>query len=312
MERRRLAWNRVAALKLRHLEVLLAIARHRSLSAAADALDISQPAVSQWLADIESALSVRLFERTRPLQPTAYADAVIRHAQRVLNDARRTHEELEAVRMGAVGRVRIGAMSASITTLMPDVVRELARMAPRLSLLVVEDIWAGLWRRFERSELDLLVGRPDSGLEGEGLSVERLYDDPHVVICGPGHPLAKSRRPTWADVARYGLILPPASTPLHEAICATFAAAGLTPPRAALESAAHGLNHELLRRSSLLAVAPRAAARLAQSRGLVCALALPLLVDVGPLGMVWRSAQADDALLGVIAAVRRQARRREP
>ena len=297
-------WNRVASLKLRHFEVLLAVERHRSLSRAADALEISQPAVSQWIADLESALAVTLYERSRPLRPTVYAGAVIRHAQRVMNDARRAYEEIESLRRGSVGRVRIGVMPAVVATIMPDVVRALASSAPSLSLLIVEDIWAGLWQRFERSELDLLVGRPDTNLRAQGFAVETLSDDPHVVTCGLAHPLAKMSSPTWADASAYDFIVPPAGTPLHDAIHATFAAARLSSPRVALESAAHALNHELLQGSSLLAVAPRAAAELAESRGLVCALPLALLVDVGPLGMVWRETEADDALQRVVDAFR--------
>ena len=53
----------VSRLKLRHLRVLVAISRHGSLTAAAGALNMSQPAVSKWLADIESALGVPLFVR---------------------------------------------------------------------------------------------------------------------------------------------------------------------------------------------------------------------------------------------------------
>ena len=55
----------ISRLKLRHLTVLVSIARHGSLTAAAEALHMSQPAVSKWLADIEAALGVRLFARWR-------------------------------------------------------------------------------------------------------------------------------------------------------------------------------------------------------------------------------------------------------
>ena len=62
-------WTR--RIRLRHLEVLLTIARHGSLTAAAAALDITQPAMSQWLADIEAAAGARLFERGSAPAPHA-------------------------------------------------------------------------------------------------------------------------------------------------------------------------------------------------------------------------------------------------
>jgi DNA-binding transcriptional LysR family regulator len=110
-------WTR--RIRLRHLEVLLTIARHGSLTAAAAALDITQPAVSQWLADIEAAAGARLFERGRRLRPTPFAAPILAHAERVLQDARRTLAEVQAIRSGGSGRVRIGAMPVATAALVP-------------------------------------------------------------------------------------------------------------------------------------------------------------------------------------------------
>jgi DNA-binding transcriptional LysR family regulator len=62
------------------------------------ALDITQPAVSQWLADIESAAGARLFERGRRLRPTPFAAPLLAHAERVLQDAQRALGEVQAIR----------------------------------------------------------------------------------------------------------------------------------------------------------------------------------------------------------------------
>ncbi|MBU1359626.1 MAG: LysR family transcriptional regulator, partial [Gammaproteobacteria bacterium] len=70
-------------LRLRHLEILLAVERHGSLTATAEALGVSQPAVSQWLAEIESALGVPLFVRGRQIQPSPYLPVALRHARRM-------------------------------------------------------------------------------------------------------------------------------------------------------------------------------------------------------------------------------------
>ena len=138
--------------------------------------------------------------------------------------------------------------------------------------------------------------------------MEMLYDDPHVVICGTGNPLARLSSPAWADLQRCRWIVPPAGTPLFMAIGATLASVGAAPPDILFESASHSLNFELLRETETVAVAPRAAARLAQARGLVHVLPLELCVDIGPLGMVWNNAQYGEALDRVVDAVRRHAR----
>ena len=254
----------MARLKFRHFEVLIAIARCGTLTAAADALGISQSAVSQWLADLEFALGVPLFLRGRQLRPTQFADVVLRHAQRVLADAKRTQEEVDALRNGATGRVRLGIMQAAAPTLLPRV-------------------RSGAW------------------------PTESLYDDPHVVISGPHHALVRAPRVAWADVARYPLILPPASTPLRGAIDATFVNAGLPMPQPWIESTSQSANHAVLRETDALAVTSRTAARYFTALGMVHALPVSLSVDVGPLGMVWHDVAPDPMLARVLAAARTEA-----
>ena len=297
----------MARLKFRHFEVLIAIARCGTLTAAADALGISQSAVSQWLADMEFALGVPLFLRGRQLRPTQFADFVLRHEQRVLADAKRTQEEVDALRNGATGRVRLGIMQAAAPTLLPRVVKRLHESAPGLRLVVFEDIWAGLWPRFERDELDMVIGRPEGGLRSGAWPTESLYDDPHVVISGPHHALVRAPRVAWADVARYPLILPPASTPLRGAIDATFVNAGLPMPQPWIESTSQSANHAVLRETDALAVTSRTAARYFTALGMVHALPVSLSVDVGPLGMVWHDVAPDPMLARVLAAARTEA-----
>ena len=93
-------------LRLRHFEVLLAVARHGSLTASAPALDSTQPAVSQWLAEIEAAVGAQLFVRGRQLKPTPQLAPVLRHARRVVADSRRLAHELAAVARDAGFEVR--------------------------------------------------------------------------------------------------------------------------------------------------------------------------------------------------------------
>jgi DNA-binding transcriptional LysR family regulator len=247
-----LQWTR--RIRLRHLEVLLTIARSGSLTAAATALDITQPAVSQWLADIESAAGARLFERGRRLRPTPFAAPLLAHAERVLQDAQRALGEVQAIRRGGSGRVRIGAMPVATASLVPAAVMRLREHAPGVELFLVEDIAAGLWAQFDRNEFDLLVTRLDARALGSGLQQRRLFQDQHRVVCGPRHPLARRKRVAWRDAVRYPWVMPPAGTPLHAALEETFAAAGVAPPPALLTSTSLLANIELLRGSEALGV----------------------------------------------------------
>lgn len=280
----------------------MAIARHGSLTATGDALGISQPAVSQWLADIEAAAGAPLFLRGQRLKPTPFAAPLVAHAERVLNDARRTLAELESIHAGGWGRVRIGTMQVGAAALVPAVVLRLRREAPGIGIALVEDVTAGLWSRFERNELDLLVTRLDARALASGLPSRRLFADGHRVICGPRHALARRRRVGWADVASYPWLMPTEDTPLRRAVEASFVNAGLPPPAALVTSVSSVANLTLLALTDALGLMSGVVAERMQRQGLVAALPLTLAPDVGDVGLVWREADPGPALLAVLKA----------
>ena len=296
------AWIR--RIRLRHLEVLTEIDRHGSLTAAARALDVTQPAVSQWLADIEAAVGSPLYLRGSRLRRTAIAGAVIAHAERVLRDARRTADEVDAIRGGRLGRVRIGAMQVATTALVPAAVRRLrAAQGSGVELSLVEDVAAGLWERFERDELDVLVTRLDARALASGRPTRRLFADRHRVVCAPDHPLVGRRRLDWIVASRHPWIVPPAGTPLRRALDAAFAAAGAPPPEVLLESASATANAVLWSVTRALGVISSTAAARLQSQGVLRALPLVLEHDIGDVGLVWREADPSPAVATVLAAL---------
>jgi DNA-binding transcriptional LysR family regulator len=293
-------WTR--RIRLRHLEVLLTIARHGSLTAAATALGITQPAVSQWLADIEAAAGVRLFDRGRRLRATPLAAPILAHAERVLQDARRALAEVHALRSGGAGRVRIGAMSVAVAALVPAAVLRLRERSPGIEVSLVQDIAAALWLPFERDELDLLVTRLDARALASGLPHRRLFEDRHQVVCAVNHPLARRRRVSWRDASRYPWLMPPAGTPLHEALSATFSAAGVPLPPVLLTSTSMGANARLLQDSDALGVQSGAVAAESVAQGLVATLPLRLVHDTGDVGLVWRDAVPGPVMSAVLQA----------
>jgi len=299
------AWLR--RIRYRHLEVLLAISRHGSLTAAAAALDMTQPAASQWLADIESAAGARLFERGRRLRPTAFAAPVLAHAERVLNDAQRVVDELDAIRSGGTGQVRLGMMQVAAASLVPTVALALRKTSPGIGLTVVEDVAAGLWARFERNELDMLVTRLDARALGSGLPHQRLFADQHRIVCGVHHPLLSHRRPTWRDLARCPWVMPPPGTPLRNAVEMTFATAGIALPEVLLSSASSTNNSVLLSRTDALGVMSSAAAAHLESHGVLRSLPLVLTHDMGDVGLVWREARPGPAIAALLQAFERAA-----
>lgn len=302
------AWYR--RVRLRQLELLLELSRQPSLTAAAEAMHMTQPAVSQQLADIESALGMPLFERGRGLRPTLGGLALLRYAEQVLAGAQRVGEEVQAIQAGSTGVVRVGAMLVAATVLVPRAVNQLRLQVDgdRLRVVLTEDIMQGLWPRLERGELDIVVGRLDVRVRVGALPFEELYADPHCVVCGPSHVLAAKRKPAWLDVTRYPWVLPPEQTALRAAVNASFHAMGLSAPSSRIDSGSLAATLSILQQNECLAVMSRTAARHYQVLGLLRALPLKLSSDVGPVGMAWFDANPGAAVTRVLDALRAEGR----
>src|SRR3954453_14841005 len=97
-------------LKLRQLEVLIAVAQWANMAKAAEHLAISQPVVSKTIADLENPLGIRLFDRNRRgVEPTFYGRALLNRSLAVFNDLRTSVTELEFLSDPTAGEVRIGS-----------------------------------------------------------------------------------------------------------------------------------------------------------------------------------------------------------
>lgn len=224
-------------LRIRDLETLRWLGRTRSFARTAEAAAITQPALSKWLREIEQALGVALFERTtRRVTPTAYGDALLERAERMLTDLAGVAPALEALRDGLAHPVNVGILPGMASVLMPQTLARIAHTGPALRVNLFEETLDRLLPRARWHEIDLLVCRLDETAMNAGFGVVALYDDEVRVYGAKHHPLAASTTPSWADAARYPWIVPPPGTPMRRAIDTEFAHQGLPMPNVVMES----------------------------------------------------------------------------
>lgn len=247
----------VARLKTRHLALLLQLHDHGSVLRAAEAANMTQPAASKLLAEMEALLGVPLFERhARGVAPTAFGLAMVRRARSALAEIERGGEEIAALREGRLGKVAIGTVVNPGTTLVPQAVAAMKRDYPGILVEVEMDYSRPLVARLLDGQLDIVIGRimdPEGAAE---LEFEPLADEPHAVIVRAGHPLASRREVRIADLHDQGWIMPPAASVLRARLDAVFHQHGLHPPRDLVETASLPVIIHLLRHSDLLAALP--------------------------------------------------------
>src|ERR1700712_1178795 len=180
---------------VRRLQVLTHLAAQGSFSAAADGLGITQSAVSQHIAALESEIGLTVVGRgTRPLELTEAGAALARHATGILARLETAEQELAEIAGRRRGRLRFGAFPTVLGTLMPAAFARFRRLYPDVRLTVIDDHLHRLVPRLESGELDLAVIYDHEALPDIGAGrFERvpLLTDRFAAVLPAAHPLPR-------------------------------------------------------------------------------------------------------------------------
>jgi DNA-binding transcriptional LysR family regulator len=274
-------------IKLRHLQLLVALDQFRHLGRTAEFLSVSQPAVSKMLSEVEAMFGLQLFERsTRGSEPTAGGQSIIRFARSVLAEYERTRDEIRAVESGAAGRTRVGAMVVAQPVLLARAVVALKKRSAQAMVLVEEGDLTQLLPKLRLGELELFVGRLEPGYAAPDLVPEPLYNEPMVPVVRPGHPLASRERPGWADLAALPSVLPPPWASLRVKLEQQFHRHGLQPPTDLVETASFLAQITFIQRRGAVGFMAQSVARQFEEAGSVRILALPVPLDLPAIGVI--------------------------
>jgi len=193
-------------MEMHQLRYVVAVARTRNFSRAAEQSHVSQPSLSQQIQKLEDELGERLFERTkRDARLTPHGEAFLPRALRIL-------EEVEAARQEATdagellrGMVTIGVLPTIAPYLLPDVLTQFAKKFPGVEVVVQEDTTAHLLRLVLACEIDFaLASHP---ILDPRLEVRELFTEELLLALPPQHPLTRKRTIGVADLEREPFIV---------------------------------------------------------------------------------------------------------
>ena len=192
-------------LDVRRMRVLREVAARGSFSAAAEALNFTQSAISQHVAALEREVGVQLVERgARGVRLTDAGRALCEHADAILARIEAAEEELAAIAGLRGGRLRLTCFQSAGATLVPRAVAEFHKRHPSVELGMVEAEPHEAAQRLKAGEADLaLVYDHESLLAplAAELELEHLIDDTYDAVLPIDHPLAKRRRLKLADLS---------------------------------------------------------------------------------------------------------------
>jgi DNA-binding transcriptional LysR family regulator len=189
-----------------HVRTLQEIARHQSFGRAAQALHLSQPAVSHHIRHLERELGQRLLERVgKRALPTAAGDLLLAHAARAFAELEAARQALQERRGVVAGRLRVGTGATASTYLLPPLLGRLRARHPELELVVVTGNSAAMAAAVTAADLDVAV--VTLPVRGRALLVTPLLLDPLVAIAAPAARWRRRGPLAAAELAREPLIL---------------------------------------------------------------------------------------------------------
>ena len=192
----------------RLLFVLIAVAETGSEGRAAERLNLSQPAVSQAIRDIEHLAGTQLVERTsRGVHLTESGELLLRRIKLALTELRVAEEEVASIQGLLRGHVTIASLPFSSVELVPQAVTKFLSQNPELKVTIVDGTYDSLMHQLRSADVDMIVGTLRASVFDD-IEQEALFDDTLSVVCRVGHPFTKLGAIELRDVVRAPWVVP--------------------------------------------------------------------------------------------------------
>jgi DNA-binding transcriptional LysR family regulator len=214
-------------IELPQITAFVEVARRRSVSRAADALFLTQPALSARLQRLEADLGAQLFVRTsRGMRLTEAGEAFLPYAVRALNTLADGRSLVDSFERGGAGRLALGAAPAVSTYVLPLVLKRFSVGYPRVELSVRTGHSEEVLELVRREEVDLGLVR---ALRHPDIVSTPLYEDRLILVVEPGHRFVARGKIELDEISREQLILFDRTSSYHDLTSALFRGAGVQP-----------------------------------------------------------------------------------
>lgn len=297
-------------IKLRHLSTFLEVARTVSVGKAATLLNVSQPAVTRTIRELEEAVGAALVEPDgRGIRLTGAGEEFRRHAGASMAALR---QGIDALRRGDArlsAPLRIGALPTVSARIMPTAVRSFLDQSQGGRLKIVTGENAVLLDQLSAGELDLVVGRLAAPESMIGLTFEHLYSEQVLFVVRPGHPLLALAPFDLSQLSRFTVLMPTATAIIRPFVDRFLIAHGLPALGARIESVSDSFGRAFVRDSDAVWIISEGVVANDIAVGYLAALPVDTSETRGAVGLTMRAdAERSMALTTLIKAIRTASR----
>jgi molybdate transport repressor ModE-like protein len=244
-----------SGLKLNHLRLIVAIEDQGQISAAAEAMNMSQPAASRMLSEMEAIIKAPLCERVpRGVALTGIGAALARRARSVLLEIREASREIADLKTGFGGTVTLGAVTAPAISLAVPAILKAGSAHPGIEFNMNIETSNLLARNLLAARYDFVIGRIPDDLNPRLFNAREIGVEKACIIARAGHPLLAKRVASLSDLAPGVWVFQPEGSLLRRTVEHMFIAANVRLPERIVNTPSILLTMALICKSD--AVAP--------------------------------------------------------
>ncbi len=275
-------------IRLRHLHTFVAVAQQGTLGRAAETLNLSQPALSKTLNELEQLTGTRLFERGRlGAQLTVPGEQFLTHAVKVLDALNTAGQALNRKEDASADVVRVGALPTAALGILPAAIGRFHQQQKSTSLQVATMNNTMLLAGLKSGEIDLGIGRmSDPELMG-GLNYELLFLESLKLVVRPGHPLLPETI-TLSRVMEWPVVVSPKGTVPRQNAEALLQSQGCKMPAGCIETLSASLSRQLTVDYDYVWFVPSGAVKEDLRQATLVSLPVPTQSAGEPIGILTR------------------------
>ena len=278
-------------LKLSHMKMIVALEDSSQISAAAAQMNISQPAASRMLGEMESILGVSLCLRLpRGIDLTPYGRSFARRARAILVELRQADREIAELHSGKGGSVHLGSVTAPAINLAVPAIKKIREQFPKIQINIQVDTSTVLAKELLASRLDFAIARIPDDLDPRLFETRVIGLERVALIVRRNHPLMQRRRVGLDDLVHFDWVFQPEGSLLRRTVESIFLSHNAPLPERVLNTTSSLLTMVMVAQSDAIApVSMEVAEFLSSENGLngdISILPIDFEITVQPYSLI--------------------------
>ncbi|MGA1804252.1 LysR family transcriptional regulator [Rhizobium sp. HT1-10] len=280
-----------AGLKMNHLRMIVMIEDHGQISAAAEAMNISQPAASRMLSEMESIAKTSLYERiARGVVLTPFGSALAKRARKILLELREASREIAELRTGKGGSVYLGSVAAPAISLVVPAIRRVTETYPGIEINIQVDNSNVLARELLAARHDFIISRIPDELNPRLFTAHQIGIEKACLIVRKGHPLLEKGVVSLEDLTGQEWVFQPPGTLLRRRLEDIFISAGVPLPENIVNTSSVVLTLAVVCKTNAISPIALDMAEFicgqSSEAGEACILPIDFAIDVKPYSLI--------------------------